>query len=200
MKKAKVLESLGLRKNWIYEAIISSYSGTVAHSAPMGISTPDHELLETEIYKSSQTCANISAKKAYAVNLSSDVSLFYDSYNKKESIIYGRASNVDAPILAHADAFLEISVAGSEDLGDRIRFTGKIAGYSSLRGYGRIKLVNRAEALALEALIAGSKIPSASAEEKILLVREIERICRVVSRVAPGSDAGERVRDLFSRL
>lgn len=200
MKKPKVLESLGLRKDWIYEAIISSYSGTLAHAAPMGISTPDHERLVAEIYKSSRTCANILEKKAYAVNLSFDVSLFYDSYNKKESLIYGRAENVEAPILANADAFLEISVTGSEDLGDRIRFTGKIAGYSSRREPGEIKLINRGDALALEALIAISRIPSASIEEKESLLREIARICRVVSRVAPGSAAEECVRVLSSRL
>jgi len=197
MKTAKVLEALGFRKDWIYETIISTYSGAKAHSAPMGVSTPDRTALAVEIYKTSETCANILSKKAFCVNLSSDISLFYDSSYKKEALIYGRADNIDAPILAQADASLEVSVLEEEDLGDRMRFTGKIAGYSSGREPGAIKLINRGDALALEALIAATKIPSASAEEKDLLVKEIRRICRVVSRVAPGSDA-ERLANAVS--
>jgi hypothetical protein len=196
MKKANVLESLGFRKDWIYETIISTYSGAKPHSAPMGVSTPDHAGLIAEIYKTSETCANILSKKVFSVNLSSDLSLFYDSSRKKESLVFGRADKIDAPILASADASLEVSVIGSVDLGDRMRFTGKILGFSCGKESGAIKLINRGDALALEALIASTKIPYASAEEKELIVKEIRRICRVVSRVAPGSDAERLVNEV----
>ncbi|MFZ2456241.1 MAG: DUF447 domain-containing protein [Candidatus Altiarchaeia archaeon] len=200
MKKGKVLEALGFRKDWIYETIIATYSGAKAHSAPMGVSTHDHVRLTAEIYKSSETCANILSKKAFSVNLSSDVSLFYDSYCRKEALVYGRADNIDAPILAQADACLEISVEESIDLGDKMRFIGKVVGRSARKEYADIKPINRADALAIEALIAFSKIPSAQAEEKDALVKEIRRICRVVSRVAPGSDAERLVNVVSLRL
>jgi hypothetical protein len=200
MKKPKVLEALGFRKEWIYEAIITTYSGAKAHSAPIGVSTSDHEKITAEIYKTSETCANILSKRAFAVNLSSDVSLFYDSCYKKEALIYGRADNIDAPILAQADASLEISLVSLVDLGDRIRFTGSIAGYSSRKGPGAVKLINRGDALALEALIAATKMPHASAEEKELLSKEIRRIHRVVSRVSPGSSAEKLVNEPSLRL
>jgi hypothetical protein len=197
MKKPKLLEDLGFRKDWIYETIISTFSGTKAHSAPMGVSTPDHSCLAVEIYKSSETCANILAKKAFSVNLSADISLFYSSC-KKDNLIYGRAEKIDAPILAQADASFEVSVLDIVDLDDRIRFTGKIVGHSSRREPGSIRLVNRGDALALEALIAATKMPNASAGEKESLAGEIKRICRVVSRVAPGSHAEKLVTELFS--
>ena len=200
MKKANVLEALGFRKDWIYESVISTYSGTKAHSAPMGVSTRDHERLTAEIYKTSETCANILSKKVFAVNLSPDVSLFYDSSYKKEALIYGRADKIDAPILAQGDAYLEVSVLDVVDLGDRMRFVGKIVGYSSSKEPGAIKLINRGDALALEALIAATKIPSASAEEKDLLIKGITHICRVVSRVAPGSNAERLANEASLRL
>jgi hypothetical protein len=200
MKKAKVLEALGFRKDWIYETIISTYSGAKAHSAPMGVSTPDHSSLVAEIYKSSETCANMLSRKVFSVNLSSDISLFYDSSYKKEALVYGRADMIDAPILAQADVSLEVCVAGSVDLGDRIRFTGRIAGYSSGKEPGSVRLINRGDALALEALIAASKIPDASAEEKEFLSKEIKRISRVVSRVSPGSQAEKLVNVVSLRL
>jgi len=200
MKKGKIFEALGFRKDWIYETIIATYSGEKAHSAPMGVSTPDHERLTAEIYKSSRTCANILSKKAFSVNLSSDVSLFYDSACRKESLVYGRADNIDAPVIAQADACLEISVEESIDIGDKMRFIGKVAGHSARKEYADIKPINRAEALVIEALITFSKIPSAQAKEKDVLVKEIRRICRVVSRVAPGSDAEGLVNALSLRL
>jgi hypothetical protein len=200
MKKAKVLEELGFRKDWIYETLISTYSGVKAHSAPMGISTPDHERLSAEVYKTSETCANILSKKGFAVNMSSDMSLFYDTYLKKESLVYGRADKIDAPILAQAEACIEVSVRETVDLGDKIRFTGMIVGYSSRKEVRDIKLINRGDALVLEALVAATKIPSASAEERVSLVGRIKRISRVVSRVAPGSSAEKLVNELSLRL
>jgi len=179
---------------------VSTYSGEKAHSAPMGVSTPDLECLCVETYKGSETCSNIAVKKAFAVNLSSDVSLFCDSYFRRDSIAYVRAACIDAPVIARADASLEVSVDRCEDLGDRYRFTGRVAGYSLKNGSSRVCLVNRGEWLVLEALIALSKIPSASLEEKALLSGEVRRICRVVSRVAPGSELEHLASDLSSRL
>lgn len=200
MEKAKILEALGLKKNWVYETIVSSYLGEKPHAAPMGIRTRDHEHLTLEIYKSSATCASIILKKAFTVNFTCDVSLFYDAVYRRDALLYGRGKKVDAPFLAQADAYLEIEVSGSEDIGDRMRFTGKIAACSYCKKDGRIKLLNRGDALALEALITASKIPYVTAGEKEALSGEIKRICRVVSRVAPGSAAEELVCGLSSYL
>lgn len=200
MKKASVLESLGFRKGWIYETIISTYSGKEAHSAPMGVSTPDNSALCVDVYKTSETCSNIISRKAFSVNLSSDLSLFYDSVYKKEAIVYGRADKIDAPIIARAEASLGVCVQSEEDLGDKVRFTGKILGHPSIKQPASIKLINRGETLALEALIAATKIPYASAEEKDILSKEIRRICRVVSRVSPGSNAERLVYEVSFRL
>jgi hypothetical protein len=200
MKKPKVLEALGFRKDWIYETIISTYSGAKPHSAPMGVSTPDRAFLAAEIYKTSETCANILSKKIFCVNLSSDISLFHDSAYKKGTLVYGRADKIEAPIIAQADASLEISVLESVDLGDRIRFIGNVVNYSARKEFASIKLVNRGEALALEALIALTKIPHSTSEEKESLEKEIRRISRVVSRVAPGSPAEKLAYEVSLRL
>ena len=200
MEKAKILEAAGLKKDWIYETIVSSYHEGKPHAAPMGICTRDHESLTLEIYKSSATCASILLKKAFAINFTGDISLFYDAVYRKDALLYGMCKKADAPFLAQADAYFEIEVAGSEDIGDRARFNGKIVAYSHGKKDGGIKLLNRGEALALEALIAASKIPNASAGEKEALYGEIKRISRVVSRVAPGSAAEELACGLSSRL
>jgi hypothetical protein len=199
MKKPSAVEALGFRKDWIYESILSTYSGGKAHFAPMGVSTPDMLRISAEIYKTSETCANISSRPVFTVNLSSDVSLFYDSLYRKEALVYGRMGGVDAPVLAQADASLAVSVQESIDLGERVRFIGKVLGYCG-KEPSEIKLVNRGDALALEALVAATKMRHVPAAEQERISEEIRRICRVVSRVAPGSHAAKLADDLSSKL
>ncbi|MBN2251017.1 MAG: DUF447 family protein [Candidatus Altiarchaeota archaeon] len=195
--KNNILKDMGFRRNWIYETIVATYSGGKGHAAAMGVSTGDMENIALEAYKSAETCVNIRERKSFTVNFTCDINLFYRSLYEKNGISYARADKVNAPFLKDADRFLEISVIKEEDLGDRMRFTGKIG---SCGGSDSIRLVNRADSLALECMIKASKIPYASPVEKERLKEEITYISRAVSRTAPGSDAARVCDAILSSL
>ncbi|MEA3254385.1 MAG: DUF447 family protein [Candidatus Altiarchaeota archaeon] len=200
MKRKKIPEGLGLKKNWIYESIVTTYSGGRANSAPMGVYTIDFEGVNLEVYKTSKTCRNILENKEFVINFTDDISLFHSSVFEKE-IGYVRARKVDAPILKNADAFLEMRVGEVKDLGDKVGINAEVVDYylNEERGGEKINPVNRADALALECLIKATKIPHASVDERNHLKKEIRYISRVVGKVAPGSEAEllvERIRSL----
>ena len=198
MEKKTVLEGLGLRKGWIYEAIVATYSGGKPHAAPMGVCTRDLRTLNVEAYKTAQTCRNISSGGCFTLNYAKDPSLFHASLYDKESLRYERAKKIAAPLLKDADACMEVSVIDAIDLGNRIGFAGEIISYAQ-KG-SAFPLVNRAEALAIECLIAASKVPYTSGREKEFLLEYLTYIRRAVSKVAPGSAAEKLVEKVCSGL
>ena len=46
----KPLQTIGMKKGWIYEVIVSTYRGNKPHSAPIGVWTDDFVTLKMEIY------------------------------------------------------------------------------------------------------------------------------------------------------
>jgi len=191
MEEKKILEALGFRRDWTYEIIAATYSGGRPHAAAMGICTRDLSSITLEVYKTAQTCENILSTRCFTVNFTKDVFLFYESVYEKEGLKYGKAKNVHAPCLKDAEAFIELKVIDATDLGDRMGFAGEIISFAKKEEV--IHLLNRADALALECLIAASKIPHVSGREKEFLLEEIRYISRTVSKVAPGSAAEKAV-------
>lgn len=191
------LKQLCLKKNWIYESIITTYSEERANSAPMGVYTRDLERVNLDVYKTSKTCGNILEKKEFVINFTDDVSLFYKSVFR-DDIAYGGGRKVDAPILKNADAFLEMQVKDVKDQGDKVWITAEVVDYYLNEKTKGVNPVNRAEALALECLIKATRIPYVSVDERETLKKEITYISRVVGKVAPGSDALSLIEKVHS--
>ena len=71
------LMELGMKKNWLYEVVISSFDNRVPHAAPFGAKTRDLKSVAIEMYKGSNTLRNVLAGKEFALNTISDPTAFY---------------------------------------------------------------------------------------------------------------------------
>ncbi len=179
-----ILRKLGFRRNWIYETIVTTKVRGKLNSAPIGVWTDDFKTIHLEVYKTNRTCDNILKKKEFVINLPKGIGIFYESMFKE--------GEPDIP--GKSDVSLKMRVLDVKDLGDRVRILSEIAD-SEIRG--KPKLVNRAEHLALESLIAYSKLPFVSGKEKEFLEEKIRDNYRVICKSAPGSGFQGLVRGLL---
>jgi hypothetical protein len=188
MGDAGILERLGLRKNWIYETIVVTHgSDGKFNAAPMGIRTIDMETVLMDVYRDRKTHENVTESREFTVNFVSDVGSFYE---------YCRAGKpaVKEKILKNADACLEMSVSEIDDLGDKVRIEAHVKGGKIIRN---TVLINRAEALALECVVASTK---SGIIGKVEAMKKIEEYLGVISRVAPRSRYEELARRLLDGM
>jgi hypothetical protein len=193
-----ILKSLGFKKDWVYEVIVTTEYKGKAHSAPMGISSKDFKKIKLEVYKTAETCRNISETGFFAVNLTDNISIFYSSLFDKKKIRYLQPKGFVIPVLKEADGFFEARVVSEKDAGEKIIFKAEVIGFKRTVKKD-IRLINRAESLALEALIKSSKIPSAKdSTKKKHLLEELRYIALAASKTAPGSSQARMASKLFS--
>lgn len=184
----KILKTLGLKKNWIYEAIVTTSDGKEKNVAPIGIWTKNFSCIEMEIYKNSKTYRNILLTNELVVNFVDDIKIFYRAIYGKDKLKYKKAKKVCAPVLRKAKSWLELKVKRKEDYGDKIRIFAEIISYELKK---QVNLINRAEALALESLIKATKLPFKR--------KEIEENLRVIKKVAPKSRYEKIVSNLLKK-
>ncbi len=179
-------KEIEMRKMWIYEVIVTTYSNNKPNAAPMGVWTDDLSCLILEIYKGSETCRNILRNREFVVNFTDDILLFYGSIHAKDDMKYSKAEKVNAPVLNDAPGFLELRAGVVEDRGDRVGIRAVIVN-SNLNG--EIKLLNRAESLALELLINHTKtrVPAISKARRESLKERMKDYLRIIKKVAPDS-------------
>jgi len=177
----KPLQTIGMQKGWIYEAIVSTYRDGEPHSAPMGVWTDDFVALNMEIYSGSATLASIIKLKDFAVNLVADVTVFYDSLFDKANVEYRDSSNINSPVLLNASAIIEARLNRVENKGNRVRLEGMPV---NIEVNEPVKLINRAEAIVIESLILATRLPYLAGSKVQEALRENYRIVR---KVAPGS-------------
>ena len=170
-----VLKRLGFQKNWIYEVIVTtqSASGTQypAHSAPVGVWTPDLKSVKFKLYPS-KTLRNLAGNPVLTVSFPSGVQAFQDA-SKSKKLKYARTKFGYS--LAGL-SFIELKITGARKTGEAVEFTASVTG-SRLKKDTR--LFNRAEYMTLEYLIKKTK-PNAAE-------KELEEYRRVISKVAPES-------------
>lgn len=186
----KPLRTIGMQKGWIYEVIVSTYRGDKPHSAPIGVWTDDFVALSMEIYPGSGTLKSIMELKDFVVNLPADVNIFYDSLFDVERVQYRDSPNINAPIVRDASAFIEARLKTVEDRGDRFRLESVSV---NVEVSGPVRLINRAEAIALESLILATRLPHLPGSKAREALRENYRLAR---KVAPGSEYEKIVRKL----
>jgi hypothetical protein len=167
------------------------------NAAPMGIWTDDMNSIDLDIYKTNVTLENILRKKEFVINFPMGVDEFYKSIFKGEELEFERTEHVECFSLKDVDAFLEMRVSRTEYHGDRTRVIADVINSEVRR---KPRLINRAEALALESLIAYSKLESVPEKDRAFLKEKIRENCRVTCKSAPGSVFQKRVRFLLDRI
>lgn len=168
-----ILRSLGFRRNWIYEVIVTTKTPDGRpHSAPMGVFTEDLRTLKLRVYKKTKTCRNLMACGFFTVSLPDGVLAF------KKALSHAGLKHVKTKTgyRIAGGSFLEMEITGRKKREDVVEFRARIISYRVGRNQ---RLFNRAEALTLEYLIKKTK-PHARKNE-------LSEIRRVVNKVAPKS-------------
>ena len=179
--KLKRLEEIGMKHNWIYEVVVSTFHVKVPHAAPMGIWSEALDTLNLAIYRGSKTLDNIIENKEFAVNIVDDIKIFYEALFNKGNIAYKPSNQINAPILRDASGIIESKVTHITQNKNRFHIKAEIV---DIRMSDKIRLVNRAKGLALESLILATRLHHFPG-------RDIEEIlkenARVIAKVAPDS-------------
>jgi len=193
----KRLKEIGMKKNWIYEVIVSTFYAGTPHAAPMGIWSEDFDTLNMAIYKDSKTLENIIKEKEFAANFVDDITIFYESLFNKGKIAYKRLKQINAPVIKGSSAIIECKVKHIEKKENRFHIRAEIV---DIRIWDEIKLINRAEGLAIESLILATRLPHFTGRRNEDALKENFRI---IGKVAPGSTYEhimEKVMDIFKLL
>ncbi|MBN2014374.1 MAG: DUF447 family protein [Candidatus Altiarchaeota archaeon] len=184
------LQRLGLERDWIYETIVATHVKGRVNSAPMGVWTPDLESIKLRVYKRTRTCEDIIENRRFVVNFPNSIKEFYGALLDEKSLN-------GSPFLEGCDAALEAEVSGIDDRGDCVDIAARILAY---RIGENTRLINRAEYLALESLIAYSKLPSSSKTERASIVEAIKENHRIICKTTPGSRFQALVQELLGRI
>lgn len=175
------LEKLGMKRNWIYEVIVSTFQNKDPHSAPIGVWTENFTELNMNIYKKSRTLGNIINQKEFAANFVSDISIFYKSLFAKNEVTYINSKQINAPVIKNSSAIVELKLKEITEKKNRFQIEAHVI---NIQIMGDIKLVNRAESLVLESLILVTRIPFFAEGE---IKKALKENFRVIKKVAPDS-------------
>jgi hypothetical protein len=190
----ETLNKIGMNRGWIYEVIVSTYHDNNPHSAPIGVWTDDFATLRMEVYKQARTLKNIMAFRELAVNLISDVMVFYEALFDKAQIAYEKSSKVKAPVIKGSPAVIEVKLKEVKEK-EKTFYLTTIPIHVQING--RISLINRAKALTLESLILATKLAHLPERQ---IKETLQENYRVIRKVAPGSQYEKILRMLFERL
>jgi hypothetical protein len=175
------LESLGLKEEWLYEVIISSYDHQVPHAAPFGMRVKNFETITLEIFKGSNTLKNILASKEFALNAVADPAIIYNALYSKEKIHFDSAEMINAPVLSHSSSSVEVKLKTIVEKKNRFLLEAEVV-HITIRNDG--EFTNRAKNIMLESLIVSTR-------KNLLPKKKLESLLkenyRVIKKVAPGS-------------
>lgn len=191
----ELLKTIGMKKDWIYEVIVSTYhDNNHPHSAPMGVWTNNFYTLNLEIYKNSKTLRNVMRRGEFAVNLVSDVTIFYESLFDKTRVAYEHSTRIDAPVIKNVPSVIDLRLKEikEEENSFHIESTPTHVQINDI-----IKLINRAPPLAMESLILATKL---SHLPRFKIDETLKENYRVIRKIAPGSQYEEIVGKLVDRL
>jgi len=188
------LHALPLRKGWIYEVVVCTFSGHTPHAAPFGTWTDDHAHLELAMYAGSRTLENVLASRELVVAFPRDVRTLFTVLFEPERLEFDEAATVRAPVLRGAAATVELVVreTAATDEGTRVTALPR-----QTRAAGDAPLLNRADGLLLESLVLATRLGHRDAGAVLAALAEN---LRVVGKVAPGSDAERALGTLVERL
>ncbi len=175
------LRPLALTPGWIYETVVCVDVEGSPHASPVGVWTADLHSLSMELYGTSRTLPALLAAGEFVVDLPADAGAFFLALYDPSALSFGRASVVSAPCLTDASATIELTVAEAEPHDGKTLVTGAVRHVTTRGG---VRLINRAEGLLVESLIAATRAGLHAHEGTLALVTEN---ARVAEKVAPGS-------------
>lgn len=186
------LESLGMKKNWLYEIVVSSYSAKSPNVAPFGVRTKDYKNITIEMYKGSATLKNILEAGEFAVNVVDDPVVFYNALYCKNNMHFTGAKLITAPVIADSPASIEARVKETEEREKSYILTAEVIHIDFRQ---KSQLTNRAKSLVLESLILSTR-------KNLFPEKKLESILsenyRVVRKVAPESKYEKMMHDLLT--
>jgi hypothetical protein len=189
------LRQLGLTPGWIYETVVCTYVEGSPHASPAGVWTHDLRSLSLELHDTSRTLRAVLAAGEFVVDLPADALSLFRALYDPSALSFGRASMVSAPCLTDATATMELAVTEATAREGRTLVTGLVR---TVTVRADVRLVNRAEGLLVESLIASTRAALHPRESTLALLAEN---ARVVDKVAPGSgfaEAMSRLRDALA--
>lgn len=188
------LDALPLRKGWIYEAVVCTFSGASPHAAPFGVWTDDGAHLELDMYEGSRTLANVLAVRELVVAFPPDVPTLSRVLFEPERLTFADAATVRAPALAGAPATVELVVSDTTPIAGGTHVT---AAPCRTTAVPQVPLLNRADGLLLESLVLATRRERLGAAAVVPRLAENLRVAR---KVAPGSEAERALAALVARL
>lgn len=206
---SEILEKLEIIPNCIYETIFTTYNKDFKpNAAPIGISTPDMKKIIAKLYTTSQTYRNILEKKCAVINIVNDLSLFYQTSMDKNSLeretkIFKKSKNIDAPILNSASAYIEVSLKSIQNIDEnRYKIVFRIT---------HAKIIDpcatpmcRAPGLILESIIHGTRIEiynhKGDLEKAEQLIDQVKNYRELINRIAKGTKYEALMEKIWKKI
>jgi len=186
------LQQLGMKKNWLYEFVVSSYNNNIPHAAPFGVKSSNFKCVTIKMYKGSNTLRNVLANKEFVLNQVDDPIFFYQALYAREKINFNPAKMIKAPVIADSPSSIEVKLINAINKKRSIIIEAKVV-HVHIRNIG--ELTNRAKSLVLESLILSTRL---SRFPKPKLNKLIKENYRVIKKVAPGSKYETIMQELLN--
>jgi hypothetical protein len=203
------LTDLGFSKGAIVETILSTYnSDRQPTAAPMGTRMENVQRIAIKLYNSSLTLKNLQLNSCAAINVTSDIDLFYRAAFKEVNPQgtlpeewFEKAETVNAPKLSNANAVIEVSVAKMTPIDEeRTEATCDVKLVRAQKIFPQVYC--RAFSATLEAIIHATRVKvflagNEKQKAQALKLQENIKACSdIVQRVAPKSRYAEIMADI----
>ena len=205
------LAKIGFAKNGIVETIVSTFDkNRNPTAAPIGVSMVDENHITLSIFKTTKTYKNLEEKKCGAANITSDPILFHrtvfkdvNSEGKLPKEWFTQASNVDAPYLRNADAFIEFRVTKLTGSSEKVKVLCRVHKILIIRK-NLIQVYHRAKSAVIESIIHATRIEVFLASGKNKKAKELIELVnhynKIVNKVAPNSTYSHIMTDIQHRI
>lgn len=186
----------GLRRNWIYEVVVTARRGDAITAGPFGVWTDDGATLKAALFNGSSTLEAIREARCFVINFVEDPLDLHAALNHRDRLVFDTVAGEGGagyPVLANTPAWLAMRVVRLDAEGEKTLLTAEIAAASDARP---AEPVNRARGLFLESLVLSTRCrllgPSA--------VDRLRENVRVIAKVAPGSGYQTAVEELLAKV
>lgn len=166
------------RNKKIHEVIVTTLSEEgEAHSAPMGITEVDGEIV-IQPFKPSATYNNLKRHRQCTVSFTDDVRVFAGALTGRRNWPTLPCQQIEGQYLEQALSHIELELTDFEDSDPRAKFTGSIiteATHAPFRGF------NRAQNAVIEAAVLTSRLQMLPAEK---IQQEIDYLKIAIDKTA----------------
>ncbi len=188
------LKQLDIKKEWIYEIILSSFSNDIPHAAPFGVKTSDFKHVRLALYKGSHTLENILNRREFVINVVQDTDILYDALYARDKLKYGLALKIGAPVLKNSPANIEVKLTSTASKDQSVAMEAEVV---HVQINNPCIPINRAKNLLLESLIIATRVSYLPEGRAVKLLKENHR---VIKKVAPDSKYAAIIEELLIKF